>query len=375
MPKAETGWQTRSGLRAIIDASPEAVLLVDRDGRIAFANARVRPVFGYAPEDLVGQPVEVLVPLGDRDAHARRRGGLAPGGAHRGFGVHTDLLARRADGSVFPVDIALTPLELDGASGVVASVMDVGDRHRLEAQLLQAQKMELMGRFAAMLAHDFRNYLTAIGGLADLAAGYECHAERPIEELALIQTAVATAEATVAGVLGLSRPAEAGDSTDVAALLAQSALLLERLALPPGRVAITVEDGLPDVAIAPSALTQILMNLVTNARDAMPGGGRVGIAARLEPGGLPAGPGEPPASCVAISVSDTGSGMDEATAARVFEPFFSTKGAPGRVGSGSGLGLASVAMLVRRASGTIRLSTSPGAGTTFEVLLPLAGAG
>ena len=363
-----------ASLHAILDASPNAILLVDAGGRITYANRQVEWTFGHRPAALVGAAVEVLVPDALRDAHAAQRDRFLAARHERGFGVHPNLSGRRRDGTTFPVDVALGPVDLDTGPGVVVNVMDAGTRHRLEEQLLQAQKMELMGRFTNMLAHDFRNYLTAIGGLADIASSRECGADGPVEELALIQSAVAAADAAVHGILGLGRPARADDRTAVGRHLAENALLLERLLLPPWSLGIAVVDPLPDAAIAPSALTQILMNLVTNARDAMPDGGRIVISARLVrgPAGI-RGPGGPVTGAVCIAVTDTGIGMDELTQSRIFEPFYTTKTASDGTGSGSGLGLASVGMLVSRARGSIRVESAPSAGTTVEILLPPAG--
>lgn len=358
-------------VRAVLDASPNAILLVDLDGRIRFANEQVRHVLGYRPDALAGQMVELLVPDARRAAHVPVRAAFVREGRDRGLGVQTNLAARRMDGSVFPVDIALGMIELDDGPGLVVTVIDVEARQLLEARLLQAQKMELMGRFANMLAHDMRNYLNAIAGLAEVA-DHGRHDGAPGDELVMIGQVVRRADEAITNILGIGRPRGAStEGTDIAQLLEGSRRVLEHLAMPSCGVIIDVAESLPAVAMDAGALSQVLMNLVTNARDAMPGGGRIAIIAGPTSlaGSAEAGRGSEPA--VSIAVQDTGVGMDEATRSRIFEPFFSTKQSSGG-GSGSGLGLASVEMLVSRARGRICVDSTPGSGSRFEIVLPLA---
>jgi len=223
-----------------------------------------------------------------------------------------------------------------------------------------------------MLAHDMRNYLNAIAGLADVARRDR---EDGDDELRMIGQVVRRADQAITTMLGIGRPAgTSGAGTDVGAFLDASRRILEHLALPSCSIAFDVAAPLPPVAIDPGALAQILMNLVTNARDAMPGGGPIVIGATMTTLGAPGAsrrPGGGTEPAVAVHVSDTGLGMDEATRARIFEPFYSTKRS-GEGGSGSGLGLASVEVLVERARGVIRVHSVAGAGSRFEIVLPLA---
>jgi two-component system, cell cycle sensor histidine kinase and response regulator CckA len=252
--------------------------------------------------------------------------------------------------------------------------VDVTHHTELQAQFLQAQKMESLGRLAGGIAHDFNNLLTIINGTADLALLRLTDAGERDDDWRSVRDAGERAATLTRQLLAISRKqvlqVEVLDPNDV---LAGIEGLLRRL---------IGEDVLLRVSLAPDAgrvkadagqIEQVVVNLAVNARDAMPGGGVLTIETRAAEvvGTMMAAERSPlgPGRYVVVSVTDTGEGMDEATKGRVFEPFFTTKG-PGK---GTGLGLSTVFGIVRQCGGAIRLRSERGAGTTFEVYLPSVG--
>ncbi|MBM3963127.1 MAG: hypothetical protein FJ306_14695, partial [Planctomycetes bacterium] len=238
---------------------------------------------------------------------------------------------------------------------------------QLEGQLRQIQKMELVGRLAGGLAHNFNNILMAIRSHADLALD-KLPADSPEREwLEHIGAATDHAASLTRGLLTMSRQQPLHiQALDVAAEFAEIRKLVAPLLGERVRLAIAVAPDLATVQADSDSLKQVLMNLVLNARDAMPDGGDLSIAVARQDELLPGGAGPQP--CVAIRVRDTGTGMDAATKAKLFEPFFTTKPA----GKSVGLGLSTVFGLVQQMRGAIRVDSAPGAGATFEVLLPHA---
>ena len=155
---------------ALLDTSPNAILATDLSGRIRYLNAKVESTFGYTREELLDQPVEVLVPLDAAARHAERRGAYRAHPVARPAGIGLDLAGRRKDGSEFPVEISLAPVETPDGPQVLATVIDITARKVAENQLLQSQKLESVGRLAGGIAHDFNNVLFAIKGYAELLA-------------------------------------------------------------------------------------------------------------------------------------------------------------------------------------------------------------
>lgn len=358
-------------LRVILDGSPNPILTIDGAGRITFANPAASRSF-RADGDLVGRSIDDLVPDAARERHGA---GVASsfesagfdGSAH-GQGVE----ARRLDGSTFPVAIELAPIKRPSGTEVVVTLVDLSDRVALERRMAQAQRIEMLGEFGGILAHDVRNYINAIGWSAGALAEQLPREDPRRADVDLIEGAVAEARDMVASVLEFARPADRTGRTDIAGHLARVGGIVARLLGPSIDLVTDIPGGLPLVTIAPASLTQVLVNLTTNARDAMPGGGTLRITARPQHrrGAAPE-QGLPPGRYVRIEVTDTGEGMDDLTASRAFEAFYSSK-ADTEQGDSVGLGLASVFLVVARAGGSVELRSARGAGTTFVIDLPVA---
>ncbi len=356
---------------AALDASADAIIITDGDGRIAWVNPAFTALTGYARPDAVGHTPGELLKSGVQD-EAFYRGmweTIEAGRAWRG-----EMTNRRKDGTLYSENMTITPVR--GRAGAVTHFVaikrDLTEEKQLKAQFLQAQKMESVGRLAGGIAHDFNNLLTVINGTAELACGALPDDDPLRADLTEIHRAGERAAALTRQLLAFSRkqvmkPQLLNPTTLVADLRS----LLQRVIGEDVTLAIVSSCNASVVKADPGHLEQVLMNLVVNARDAMPDGGTVTIETKdVDITASRSGPYESisPGSYVAISVRDTGIGMDEQTRARLFEPFFTTK----EQGKGTGLGLATVYGIVEQSGGHIAVDTAPGKGTTFTVYLPQA---
>ena len=361
-------------LRAILDGSPNPILTARSDGRITYASPATARVFGGPVEQIVGRQLGELVPDDERERHAdniRSWVGLA----RDAESPHPlDVSGRRLDGTLVPLQVLLAPLVTTEGPAAIVTLVDLTERLALESRLRRAERLEILGQFAGILAHDVRNFFSAIAWSAEFLASDMEATDPRLADVRLILGAVKDGVTMTQSILEFARPAhDASGVVHVPAHLERTAGVLRRLLPNEIEVAVTCAPDVTHATISAEALSQVLLNLATNARDAMPAGGRLAIDVDT----LELLPGErttaalDPGPYVRIRVSDTGTGMDEATAARAFEAFFTTK-TDGTTASGTGLGLASVYLILSRAGGQVDLETSPGTGATFTILLPVA---
>ncbi len=260
-----------------------------------------------------------------------------------------------------------------GAGQVVWNgvIVDITERKRLEEELLQSQKMDSLGRLAGGVAHDFNNLLTVIRGYADVLSRELSDGDPRFGEVREIRRAADRATGLTRQLLALSRrqvlvPRE----VDLNSLVQEMEQMLRRVIGENFSIDTVRGSDLGLVRADPGQLEQVLLNLAVNARDAMPGGGRLTIdtARMVLPAGRdePATRGVPPGDYVVLRVSDTGIGIDRETQAKIFEPFFTTK----PLGEGTGLGLSTVYGIVQQSSGSITVESEVGSGTTFRIFLP-----
>ncbi len=278
---------------------------------------------------------------------------VRPDGQIRFLRHHFDL-DRRADGSV----------------GIIGAVQDITDYRNLEAMLLQSQKLEGIGRLAGGVAHDFNNLLTVINGYADVISRDPALAQALREPIAAVLTAGRRAADLTQQLLAFSRRQVLQPRPiDINASFAELRKMLDRLLGGKIEIIASLDPDLSTVLADPVQIQQVLLNLVVNARDAMPDGGRLSIETRnfkVDNAFAASHPDASPGPYVRISITDTGHGMDEETRVRIFEPFFTTK----EMGQGTGLGLAMVYGIVQQSRGFILVESTPGAGATFAVFLP-----
>ncbi|WP_439596528.1 PAS domain S-box protein [Falsiroseomonas sp.] len=354
--------------RQVVEAAPNAMVMIDAAGQIEMVNAQAERVFGYRREEMLGQPVDMLVPAAFRAQHPKLRQAFLAQPRSRPMGAGRDLHALRKDGSEFPVEIGLNPIETEDGPMVLSSILDLSARVQLEALLRQAQKMEAVGRLTAGVAHDFNNLLQSMMGSLELLQD-RVRRDPVSEELvsASIDAALRGARLTH-HLLAFSRKQVLRPSRiEIAALLRKTVAMLERTLGPNIRIRAAEEAGGLHAFADPAQLEACILNLAINARDAMPRGGSLTIRAY----GTRIAPEEAtetlqPGDYAVLSVEDTGAGIDEEILDKIFEPFFTTK----NVGEGSGLGLPMVLGYARQSGGDVRIASTPGHGTRVEVLLP-----
>ncbi|MFP4404488.1 ATP-binding protein [Rhodosalinus sp.] len=294
--------------------------------------------------------------------------------ALRGQGANRSefLRLRRREEEVF-VQVTLSRLEEDGAPVLLAVLNDATELKSLESQFVQSQKMQAIGQLAGGIAHDFNNLLTAISGHCDLLLRRRDEGDPDYADLIQISQNANRAAALVTQLLAFSRKQTLSlELLDLRETLADITHLLNRLVGERVTLGFSHDAQLPRLRLDKRQLEQVMMNLVVNARDAMPEGGEIRIRterlALTEP--LKRGRAEVPAGDYAlVQVSDTGEGIPPDRLDKVFEPFFTTK----RVGEGTGLGLSTVYGIVKQSGGFIFVDSVPGAGSSFSIYLPLPG--
>ncbi len=358
--------------QALLESAPDAVVVVNHQGTIVLINAKTESLFGYKRDDLLSQPVDLLVPEGLKGNHAEHRDRFFSPPRARPMGAGLDLFGLRKDRTQFPVEISLSPLEtLEGAL-VFSAIRDVTDRKVLEEQLRQAQKMESIGQLAGGIAHDFNNLLTVILGHSDQLIRTTETADPRRFRFREIREAAERARWVTAQLLICGRRHTLEFQViNPNELVQELRLLFERLIDEDILLITDLSPTLGRVKADPGLLEQALMNLVVNAGDAMPSGGILTIkTANIEVDAAEATlhPGAAAGSYVVVSVLDDGVGMPADVLLRIFEPFFTTKGPD----KGTGLGLAMVHSIVAQSGGYVTVRSELGHGSTFSLFLPRA---
>lgn len=344
-----------AGLRlqaAALNAAADGIIITDADGSVTWVNDAAARRAGYRRDEVLGHPVALLIsdtgPRTFQETWASVRAGQPWTG---------EFTIRRKDGSVYAAQTTTTPVRDD--AGIITHYISVGrditKEKELQAQLLHSQKMEVVGRLAGSVAHDFNNLLGVINGTADLAAMSLERGHPARVDLETIRQAGERAAALTRQLLAFSRKQVlAPQVLDLNRVVGELASLMQRLVGETIAVIVRPLARQPLVLGDAGQMEQVVLNLVVNARDAMPGGGTITIMTR------DAG------TDVALSVADTGTGIDPAIRPRIFEPFFTTKDSP----RGTGLGLSTVLSIVEANGGRVDVDSRPGFGATFTVTWP-----
>ncbi len=356
--------QRVSSFQTITDSAPDAILTFNENFQITYANPESSEVFGYSLPEIIGMSIKDLIPetLGTnqlRDIYHHRDSSKVISGM--------DVQGIRRDRNLVPLEVSVSSNQLKDQQYTTCIIRDVSFRRRiekereaLEVQLQASQKMESIGQLSGGIAHDFNNLLIAILGYADLAmqAG---NPEKLNNYLSEIKKAGERGTEMTQKLLTFSRRQVIEPKLVEANELIQGVQeMITRLL--PGNIEIEFNSTVTDTYLYadPTQLEQVLINLAVNARDAMVSGGRISVQ-------LSSGQGAQ-SDLLVIEVSDTGSGMDDEVLAHIFEPFYTTK----PEGSGTGLGLAVVFGIVEQHHGFIKVESTLGVGTRFQIHLPTA---
>jgi two-component system cell cycle sensor histidine kinase/response regulator CckA len=351
-------------LDTVLDSSPVAFALYDRDLRLIRINRAFAELTGHAPIDHVGETLGDLSPalaaalVPSLDLVLAEDAGLrdveiALDGAHDDRGVSG--VKRHWLASFYPVRTAS-----GGVLGVGALMLEVSERKHLEEQFRQAQKMEAVGRLAGGIAHDFNNLLTVMSSCSELLLLDLAKDDRRRTDVEEIRRAAQRAAALTRQLLAFSRKQILQPTMlDLNAIVTEMEKMLRRVLGEDVALATVLDPDLGFVRADQGQVEQVLMNLVVNARDAMPGGGKIILRTR----NIAQSDGDP---LVALEVIDEGVGIAPDALPHIFEPFYTTK----EHGKGTGLGLSTVYGIAKQSGGDVEVDTTLGRGTTFRILLP-----
>jgi PAS domain S-box-containing protein len=367
--RAETD-QLRSAerFRALVEHSPLPTLAFDTDGLIVSWNPAAERYLGWTAGEILGRHISMLVPEELREGvTARARETIATG---RVFGTRlTTFISSDGRELLAEVHDALEFGDDGKPAGVVVQCVDVTDREAIEARLVEAQRMEAIGQLAGGVAHDFNNSLTAIAGFASLIATGD--SPDPRDDARTILGAAEHAATLTSQLLAFSRRVPLSPRPmDLRDFLATVEPLVRSLVGETIKLHRDAGERPALVEVDPATLEQAILNLASNARDAMPLGGELTLSIRFYPGCVD-GPSGEPKDHVAVVASDSGSGIPPSVIDRVFEPFFTTK----PFGKGTGLGLPMVHGFVAQSGGHVVISSPPGQGATVELHFPCSDRG
>jgi PAS domain S-box-containing protein len=368
------GRESEAQQGAILEAAHDAIITMDQQLNIREFNPAAEQMFGYARLDILGRNVELLLPPADRPQQLRALHEYMTSGRGPLAGRQLELRGRRSDTTEFPLELTVARIGSDNRAVLTGFVRDITERRALEEQLRQSQKLEAIGRLAGGVAHDFNNILMSIMGAADLMLMQVPPGDPARDEATEIKQSVDRGASLTRQLLAFSRrQATRPRLFALGDVVGGMDTMLRRLIGPEIEfVLISAPEPLAIVADS-GQVEQVVLNLVVNARDAMPDGGRVTV--RIDeveiddPAALAFVEGRA-GRYARLSVADTGTGIDDATRAKLFEPFFTTK----EQGKGTGLGLSIVYGIVKQSGGYITVTSELGRGATFLIYFPLAAA-
>jgi PAS domain S-box-containing protein len=365
----------------VVQSAQDAIIVTDGTGTIISWNRAACTIFGYEEQEVIGRSLCLLMPERYREAHLMGlRRFLATGESYI-MGRTAEFPGLRKDGREFPAEISLATWTTENGRYFSGILRDISERKQVEAfisrkeeRLQHSQKMEVIGRFAAEVAHDFNHLLFIIMGSTQLLLKQLAPEDPSVKKLNEIGKAAERGQVLTQRLLNYSHtqpPRRQGVSLNT--IVAEMTPLLERLVGKDIRIVANLAPGLGQVEADAGQIEQVLMNLAINARDAMTQGGVLTFhTANVEFGpGLvnERGKAVKPGSYARLAVSDTGIGMPPEVEAQCFAPFFTTKA----TGQGTGLGLSIVHGIIQRSGGMIDVQSLPGKGTTFLIDLPLVG--
>jgi PAS domain S-box-containing protein len=354
--------------KALLESAPDAMVIVNKYGRIALINAQTEKLFGYRRDELLGKPIELLVPERFRDRHPGHRDRYHGTPRPRAMGAGADLWARRKDGSEFAAEISLSPIETDEGTLVTAAIRDISERRQLEERMQQANRLK--SEFVANMSHELRTPLNAIIGFAELMVDGKVAPDSPRHEEFLTHILASGRHLLqlVNDILDLSK-VEAGkmefrpEAVDLASIVVEVVAMLRTVASSK-RLHVTerVDAEARHVVLDPARFKQVLYNYLSNALKFTPENGHVDLRVTAES----------PQS-FRLEVEDTGPGIKEADLGRLFIEFQQLDAALTKKHAGTGLGLALTKRIVEAQGGSVGVQSVPGRGSVFHAILPRRG--
>ncbi len=356
-------------LTAILDAAVDAVIVADSGGTIIRINQAASELFGYAHDELVGELVDILMPEPMSHLHAGYIDHYLRTGEKRIIDIGRDVEGQRRDGNAFPMHISVGRADIDGDVMFIAIMHDLTLRRATEAALERSQRLDAIGQMTGGIAHDFNNLLTVMIGNLELL-------QMRLDDTSLRELADDALEAAELGAdltsrllsfarKGILKP----ELIDVSVACNEALSLLRRTIGPKHRIELKLDPDVDQVWLDPARLQSSLVNLVLNARDAMPDGGDLVFTLsniEIDDSYIAQETNVAEGSYVRLSIRDNGEGMSEEAQRRAFEPFFSTK-PPGK---GTGLGLAMVYGFVRQSGGHVSIYSEIGHGSEISLYFP-----
>jgi PAS domain S-box-containing protein len=367
-----------SKLEAILNSAVAAIITIDASGVIQTVNPATERLFGYEAEELLGQNIRVLMPSPYREEHDAYLANYIKTGRKKIIGIGREVKGQRKDGTLFPVDLAVSEFVADGVKYFAGIISDLSERRRLEEAFLEsqrklatAQRLDAVGQLTGGIAHDFNNLLTVITGNLELL---ESRLDEPgLQELVREAQEAADLGAQLTDRLltfARRRHLEV-EVLHLNEVVLKTTSLLRRTLGEQITLSTILEPDLWPTKSDPGQIESAVVNLALNARDAMPKGGKLIIETgniTIEDVGSVRGrhPELRPGDYVEICVSDTGGGMKAEVQQRAFEPFFTTKSR----GHGTGLGLSMIHGFARQSGGDVTIDSEEGRGTTVRLYLP-----
>ncbi len=368
--------ESEQRFRELTDTLPQVVFEVDTRGTITYANRRAFELFGYVEEDLQrGLNTLEMIAAQDHDRAVENIARVIRGDKPES----TEYMARRKDGGIFPIMVHTTRIVRDGeVVGLRGIIVDLSEHKAAEKalkeseeRLRQSQKMEAIGRLAGGVAHDFNNLLTTILGYSEMLLSGGMATKEALESVREISKSAQRAASLTQQLLAYSRKQVLRpEDLDINELVVNVTKMLRRLIHENIQLNTVLDPKIGWVKADPAQLEQVIINLAINARDSMPGGGKLTIETQdlvLDESYCKLRPEVVPGEYVMLAVTDTGCGIDEKIQKQIFEPFFTTK----ESGKGTGLGLATVFGTVKQSNGYIYVYSEPELGSTFKIYLPV----
>jgi two-component system, cell cycle sensor histidine kinase and response regulator CckA len=341
-----------------LESAVEGIVSVDDQGNILSANPAAQQLFGYSRGELVGQPIEILIPERLNSRHRSHRAQYFEAPRSRRMGRGLDLFGKRRNGSEFPVEVSLSFARTDKGRLAVAFVTDITERRALEREARRGQTLAALGLVAAGIVHEINTPIGIISSRAEFLLTEGSGLASDFREgLDVIHRNALRVGRITQGLLNLARHEhKAWSSLNINDVIESVLLLVAKQMSKDGiRIETALDPAIPRVNGDLTALEDVMINLLVNARDAMPGGGTIKIKTEIA--------GNPPGG-VRIIVADQGAGVQSEQIPRLFDPFFSTKD------KGLGVGLWLTRRIVAEHQGTIDVKSEPGKGTQFLVVLP-----